>query len=237
MIDAKNRVFQHYLRIAVGTASRSPAVSIIARLAAARQPEDHIAVGTRPARARAQRFTTAGLSCRSQPPHLCELACQRPCRMVRKVARIGGWPALARSRFSPRAVLPGAGLAADRLDRGDQRCRAGARFPVVDFRAASCRLPRLSHNWLRQTRQRWCGNDCTAHVSATIDISSRAPRRRRWRSMRSASSAASLAPVALPPPREPDIPQRRQHEAAQSHADQPALDKPAPFASVKIASQ
>jgi hypothetical protein len=40
---------------------------------------------------------------------------------------------------------------------------------------------------------------------------------------RSASSAASLAPVALRPPREPHIPQRRQHGAAQPLADQPAL--------------
>jgi hypothetical protein len=54
---------------------------------------------------------------------------------------------------------------------------------------------------------------------------------------RSASSAASLAPVALRPPREPHIPQRRQHGAAQPLADQPALDQPPPFASVKIASQ
>jgi hypothetical protein len=54
---------------------------------------------------------------------------------------------------------------------------------------------------------------------------------------RSASSAASLAPVALRPPREPHIPQRRQHGAAQPSRISPALDQPPPFASVKIASQ
>jgi hypothetical protein len=50
------------------------------------------------------------------PPHLCELARRRLCRMLREVARIG-WSG-ARARFSPRARPP----------------RRGARLPII------CRL-------------------------------------------------------------------------------------------------